>query len=114
MYLSNNLTSIPDKEKWNLVVGNPPHFSSSPTQLIDKPEIIYMDRNWELHKRFYCEIEKFLASNGSIILQENAFCSSRVDFMKVIETNGFKILGEFPCEMADKYYYLWSKRASDS
>ena len=48
IYLSNGLKNIPEYEKWDLVVSNPPHFSYDVGR-----GIIATDPKWNLHKNFY-------------------------------------------------------------
>jgi tRNA1(Val) A37 N6-methylase TrmN6 len=48
VYQSDNLKNIPPSERWNLVVGNPPHF-------VDQYEgdIRAHDPDWQIHKAFF-------------------------------------------------------------
>ena len=54
VYHSNNLASIPDAERWDLVVGNPPHF-------VDKfaGELRHHDPGWRIHRDFFDNIGRF-------------------------------------------------------
>lgn len=73
VYRSNVLDNVPKNEKWDLVVSNPPHFNGSVKDY--KENIMRVDPNWEIHKKFYKNISKHLTKNASIIFQENIYGS---------------------------------------
>lgn len=91
IYLSDNLKSIPPTEKFDLVVGNPPHFSTPIQQLDFVEQRLYVDDNWQLHKEFFETIGNYLLPNAKIILFESVWGSSVDTFKSMIEDNGFKI-----------------------
>lgn len=94
VYLSDVLDNIPETEKWDLVVGNPPHvFCKSEEEY--KKDIILYDPNFNIHKKFYRDIRKFLKPSGSVLLQEHAESTSVNDFKNMIEENGLKIVDVF-------------------
>lgn len=107
MYLSNNLKDIPSSEKWDLVVGNPPHFKSICTKKVS-PEIIYLDKDWPLHRHFYEDVGKFLRQNGTLLIQENTLRSTTESFREMIESNGFAIVDTPICNLDSRYYYIRS------
>ncbi len=109
VYLSDNLTDIPSSEKWDLVVANPPHFKSICTKKVS-PEIIFLDRDWILHKEFYKNVGKFLKEDGALVIQENSLRSTIDSFKDMIESNGFSIVGTPVCNLDSRYYYIWSRR----
>lgn len=94
VYLSDSLDSIPETEKWDLVVGNPPHVFCS-TEDEYKKDIILFDPNFRIHRKFYQDIGKFLKSSGSILLQEHSESTNAEDFRKMIEENRLKIIDVF-------------------
>ena len=86
-YHSDNLDAIPASEKWDLVVGNPPHFADrSPGQLR------YHDADWQLHRRFFAGIDRFLKPGAMIVLLENNLGSTTETFRGMIEASGFSIV----------------------
>lgn len=94
VYLSDCLDNIPETEKWDLVVGNPPHvFCKSEKEY--KKDITLYDPNFNIHKKFYRDIHKFLKPTGSILLQEHIESTSIDDFKNMIEENGLKIIEVF-------------------
>ena len=124
-YLSDCLNSIPEKEKWDLVVSNPPHWPSNEEQY--KKNIRNFDPDLIIHKNFYRDIKKFLKPDGSIILQELGDATATSSFKEMIEDNGLKIVEEFKakplsvleCILKFKnikkntkyspFYFIWSK-----
>ena len=124
-YLSDCLDSIPESEKWDLVVSNPPHWPSTEEQY--KSNIRNYDPDLIIHKKFYNDIKKFLKTDGSIILQELGDATSADTFIDMIEGNGLKIIENFKakpltvleCILKFKkikkytkfspFYFLWSK-----
>ena len=94
VYLSDCLDSIPETEKWDLVVGNPPHVFCA-TEDEYKKNIILFDPNFNIHRRFYRDIRKFLKPAGSILLQEHTESTNIGDFKNMIEENGLKIIDVF-------------------
>ena len=84
-YQSDNLDSIPASERWDMVVGNPPHFSDRRRfHLPQEYELRVHDAGWNLHKRFYGSLTKFLAPGGVAIIQENNKGSVPSDFVAMI------------------------------
>jgi len=110
VYLSDNLKDIPSSEKWNLVVGNPPHFNRVCTKK-RSPEIIFLDKDWALHRQFYKDVGKFLKQNGTLLIQENSLRSSVESFREMIESNGFSIVDTPICKLDSRYYYIRAVRS---
>jgi len=111
VYLSDNLTRIPPSERWDLVVGNPPHFKTISTKK-RSPEIIYLDRDWKVHRRFYEDVGAFLNRDGALLIQENTLRSTTADFREMIESNGFTIVDTPICKSDSRYYYIWSVKTA--
>jgi len=108
VYLSDNLKHIPSSEKWDLVVGNPPHFKCICTKK-KSPEIIFLDKDWVLHRAFYKDVGKFLTDNGLLVIQENSLRSSVESFREMIESNGLAIVDTPACKLDSRYYYIWAR-----
>lgn len=87
---SYNFEQIP-AQKFDLIVGNPPHFCIDPfSKLYDDPRR-YKDENWDIHRNFFENVSDYLEDNGRIILQENCWGSGPEVFRSMIETNGLQI-----------------------
>jgi len=93
VYHADNLGGIPATERWDLVVGNPPHFAdTSPGQLR------YHDAEWRLHRQFFATIDRFLKPGGIIVLLENNLGSTAESFRPMIEAAGLSIVFVHNCE----------------
>ena len=119
------MDKIPESEKWDLVVSNPPHWPCPEDKYHE--DIKMFDPDLIIHKKFYGDIHKFLKPNGSILFQENGRATRPEDFFKMIEKNGLKIidvfkakpLSVFECILRGKnirknrrpspFYFIWSK-----
>ncbi len=96
VYESDGLAAIPDNEKWDLVVSNPPHFDGDSTQYRDAIRLI--DPGMEIHKRFYRDVRKHLNPGGSIIFQENGQATNVEDFREMIREAGLDFVDVFSLE----------------
>jgi 16S rRNA G966 N2-methylase RsmD len=106
VYLSDGLEQIPAGEKWDLVVGNPPHF------LEWNRELRCEDPDWQLHRMFYLRVKRFLNPGARVILQENARGSSAEVFAPMIQAGGGKHTQTLPGpNIGDgvKMYYILSQ-----
>jgi methylase of polypeptide subunit release factors len=113
VYHSDNLASIPRCERFNLAVGNPPHFfDTSPGQLR------YSDKDWSTHRAFFGTIGRLLEPDGVIILQENNLGSTAEMFRSMIEGSGLAIVFVHGSEPArtrvDHIYYIGIMRRGDT
>jgi methylase of polypeptide subunit release factors len=89
-YKSNNFKNLPE-QKFDLIIGNPPHFCIDPyVDLYSNPRK-YKDEGWSIHSDFFKNVSNFLKPNGKIILQENCWGSSPAVFRPMIEENNLKI-----------------------
>ena len=105
---SDNLDQVPPNERFDLVVGNPPHF-------IDRLEgnLRAFDKDWALHKRFYRDIGRFLTpATGVCLIQENAEGSKTSDFKQMISDGGLDLIhdgfGQTPVGCNPRFYYVGS------
>jgi methyltransferase family protein len=106
VYLSDGLEQIPNSEKWDLVVGNPPHF------LEWSKELRCEDQGWQLHKRFYSQVKRFLNPGAQVLLQENELGSNAEVFAPMIEEGGGEHIQTLPgpnIGPGGKMYYILSR-----
>jgi methylase of polypeptide subunit release factors len=112
VYHSNNLNSIPESEKWDLVVGNPPHF-------VDERfgKLRAHDPDWSIHRAFYEQLPPHLAPNGFALIQENNSGSTPQDFRSMIERTGLDLVYLSDHQPArapgNKMYFMGSVRVGD-
>lgn len=90
VYLSDCLDDIPESERWDLVVSNPPHWPGTVEEYREKIRLI--DPDFIVHRKFYREIHRFLTRDGSIILQENGHATRHADFLPMIEGSGLQVV----------------------
>jgi 16S rRNA G966 N2-methylase RsmD len=93
VYESDCLDHIPETEKWDLVVSNPPHFDGDEKSYREAIRLI--DPGWVIHKKFYRDVKKFLNPGASIIFQENGTATRREDFEEMIRENGLTVVDVF-------------------
>lgn len=115
IYKGHTLESIPLTQKYNIVVGNPPHWkdAESATKCLGfnikehkHIENILVDADWKSHKQFYKLIKPLLHPQGQIILQENAQGSCPDDFKEIVDQAGLKISSYAQSKMYNDIYYL--------
>ena len=114
VYKSDSLDNIPEKEQWDLVVGNPPHYKKKPTSytsngvaangLTEDQMRIVLDLNLETHKKFFKKVRNYLNKDGIVLLQENWFRVALDEFKEMIEENNFDF--KFSSPFSDKFFYL--------
>jgi methylase of polypeptide subunit release factors len=115
VYLSDCFDAIPSEEKWDLVVGNPPHFGSAAILPVErslaKPEIIYQDAGWRIHQKFYDQVGAHLNGGASIVLVENGNYSGPELFRPMIEASPHLTWVE-AIDAPPMFFLVWSRRES--
>jgi methylase of polypeptide subunit release factors len=111
VYRSDNLADIPVDEKWDLIVGNPPHFDRVAFDLRSN------DLGWRVHREFFDQVDRFLRPGGVIVLQESNLGSTAETFREMLAAANLAIVFIDGCkpdlaEEAD-YYCLGIMRCSD-
>ena len=108
-YLSDNFKSIPKTEKFDLIIGNPPHFDFklNDTDVSEHEHRKYSDVNWKIHEDFFDNVNDYLTDNGKIILMENMKGSTPSIFKNQILKNNLKITNHFrSVKYPNDAYYL--------
>ncbi len=95
VYLSDGLSNIPLKEKWDLVVSNPPHFSSIEANYSPDGLLRVLDPNWKIHQNFYANVNKFLNPEASILFQEQIFGGIPAIHTQMILKNDLEVVDIF-------------------
>jgi hypothetical protein len=90
VYRSDALDQIPDSERWDLVVVNPPHYSEQ------NPDARVFDPGWELHQRFYGSVGRHMNPGGLILVAENLEGSDPDLFEEMIRAGGGSPLAVHP------------------
>lgn len=98
-YHISSLQNLPNSEKFDLVVANPPHF---PYEIYwqefshQNNKRIYLDPNWEIHNDFFKYIKSHLADDGVIILQESQWGCNVDTFKSILDVYGLTIKDSYP------------------
>ena len=85
VYLSDGLSKVPAREKWDLVVSNPPHFNGKEKNYLE--DLRVYDPSWRIHERFYQGIGKHLNEGGSVLFYENIYGARPSFWEKMIRKN---------------------------
>lgn len=113
VYLSDCLSGIPDHERWDLVVGNPPHFCAK-SDMTNPGDLIKFDPDWKIHEAFYGDVRRFLKPHGSVMLQENYSGSNEATFEPFLSKGGLELAKSFMyCAYElrlDAHYFLWARQ----
>ena len=90
IYLSDGLKQIPENEKWDLVLGNPPHLpAETPEAVADR---ISYDPAWALHREFYSSVKQFMKPGGRVLLMEEIPASNVDLFEPMIRAGGGRVV----------------------
>ncbi len=93
VYLSDVLEGIPEDEKWDLVVANPPHQNMSQE---GGRRLRAADPGWRLHKKFYACVRRFLKPNGSCLMWENYHGGNDENtFLPMLKGSGLRFVASF-------------------
>ena len=99
-------------EQWDLVVGNPPWWADR-----YNGQLRYHDANWELHRRFFAKVTRFLKPGGVVVLAETNSGSTVETFRSMIEEAGLSIVFTLGCEGRltpyQRIYYIGIARRGD-
>ena len=93
VYLSDGLKEIPESEKWDLVVSNPPHFGGTAAEW--RGDMRIFDPKWRIHRDFYRSVPRFLNRKGSVMFVENEMGSKPEMWKKEAIRNGLEWVGSF-------------------
>jgi len=110
-YLIQEFDNIPDHEKWDLVVADPPHFCTDAeldfANEDGKRQVV--DLNWKSHEIFFNAVSGYLNPNADIYLFEGYYGSTPDTFNTMIDNAGLKIVGVYDStthSMPYSYHYI--------
>lgn len=100
-WCTDSLSVLPESDKFDLIVANPPHYLRCPGDA--NYQRLAVDPDWQAHRDFYRHVARYLAPDGVILLQENQAGSldGPVEFRDMIEHARLKVTGYFT---SDQYY----------
>lgn len=115
-YLSDGLNHIPQDEKFDLIVSNPPHYFVKDHIKKNKPLspgwLGTFDAGWDFHKSFYNLCHRYLTKRGEVWFLENSSAADEKDFLPFIEANAqLKYVGKVE-ELLDSSFFWMITRKS--
>lgn len=110
---SNNWDGFSNHQKFDLIVGNPPHFNvhNYYNEIWQFTSRVYFDQDWQIHREFFSKAKIHLAPDGEILLLECAWGSGVNTFQVMIDDAGLRIKKHFLSEykhekFGEPLYYL--------
>lgn len=109
-YITGEIKTIPDWEKWDLVIANPPHDFGSIDEsrqvhsAMEKSSMENMlrmisDEGMEIHKEFFTNIKKHLLPDADIFIYEPGVCVlSILDKLEFIRSCGIDLFSQYPVD----------------
>ena len=104
-YVTPCIGNIPDIEKWDLVVSNPPHtedgegfkdfMNNDPArkhEYIENAARLIVDEQWGIHKEFYANIRKHLADDADLYIIESV---QEKLFEELADDAGLYLIGKY-------------------
>jgi tRNA1(Val) A37 N6-methylase TrmN6 len=90
-YLSDGLKHIPQKEQFDLIISNPPHYFGK-ERIKDKKSLSpgrlgTFDAGWDFHRAFYQRCHHYLSEKGEVWFLENSSAAGEEDFLPFIVAN---------------------------
>ena len=103
------------EEKFDLIVGNPPHFNHDPyVEHYSEPRK-YKDLDWSIHKSFFENVGNYLTNDGTIILAENVWGSRPTTFKHMIDDADLQIIDHFKSKQypLDMWYLAVTRKTAE-
>ena len=91
IYLSDGLKQIPENDKWDLVVSNPPVLSRS-MEIGKKETIVTIDPGGAVHREFYLSVKRFMKPGGRVLLKEKPRTGSVDLFEPMVREGGGRVV----------------------
>jgi SAM-dependent methyltransferase len=113
-YLSDGLNHIPDTEKFDIIICNPPHYfnKDNSDDLLSPGKLGTYDENWSFHASFYKICDKFLNPNGEIWFFENSVAADADKFLSFIDLNpNLNFIHQFPEPFNPRFFWMISKKS---
>jgi methylase of polypeptide subunit release factors len=111
---SDNFNNIP-KRKFDIIFGNPPHFSFSDDWKPENQEEFdlydedrkHLDKDWKIHRDFFSNVSEYLEEDGCILLMENIKGSNLDTFNNMVTENNLRVTQAFPSkEWPEDIWYM--------
>jgi methylase of polypeptide subunit release factors len=95
VYLSDNLAGIPSDEKWDLIVGDPPHFPTPLQRHIDNGFVLRsVDQDWNIHREFFKAVPQHTKPGTHLVLTESRVAGNNDNLIiEMMQEAGFESRG---------------------
>ena len=114
LVIRSDLQTLDLKEKFDVIVGNPPHVdvldpATPALPFSDDPPILYSDPGWQIHRRFFSCLPIILKRSGEFVLIENGYYTSLETFKDMPEAS--EVLLTHEDSSHEKFWFLRGKFA---
>ncbi|MCU1285369.1 MAG: hypothetical protein JWO13_1719 [Acidobacteriales bacterium] len=107
-YVSDALDQVPENERWDLVVCNPPQLL--PRVQTDKDTVMTFDPEWRLHRKFYSNLKNYMNPGAHAVVMGARYETTAKTFQPMIEAGGGRVVAEIPAKdfrgAEDDRYFL--------
>lgn len=103
VYQSDALSGLPESEKWDLVVGNPPWV------LAQGRDIKVFDPGGRVHREFFERARRHLNPGGSVLFIEGGEFTDPDDFRPMMEASGFEFVEPLPAPGFTQLFRDWDQ-----
>lgn len=106
-YHYDKISDLPEAEKFDLVVANPPHCVSdegikltmNSSTNFDLNVRLIVDQDWKIHKEFFTNIVKYLNNGAELYISENGL---HTELLQYIKDAGLTLVKIYDADMLDK------------
>lgn len=112
-YLSDGLDHIPETERFDLIVANPPHFCRKDisAEMLSPARLGTFDPDWRFHRKVYAKCHNYLTERGEVWFLENSNSTKLKGFLPFIAANpDLKFLREVEETKNPNFYWMISAR----
>lgn len=112
-WLSNSLNGVPESEKFDLIVSNPPHFFSEAhtANSLSPGRLGTYDAEWSFHKSFYSRCHNYLTERGEIWFLENGDAIDAGGLLPMIKANPqLQYVGQLTEPLDPVFFWMFSKK----
>jgi len=113
-YLSDGLNHIPQDEKFDIILGNPPHYfvKDRSEDWLSPNKLGTYDENWGFHASFYDKCHNYLTERGEVWFFENSSVTKGNDFLPFIKANAnLRFVGQVPEALNPRFYWMITQRS---
>ena len=105
--------AIPEDEKWDLVIADPPFFRDESTNKgswNQDGRRQVLDENYDSHRNFFSNLKKHLLPDADVFLLEGTTASTPEDFKPMIEFGGLHYVDSYAMKEWPKHYLMHIRR----